>query len=101
ESHPLRHTPQQLRTFAATVEAAYATNGTSAIPTPLAPETPPPSRVTIADACTAFISNRESAGIARATLRKYRTFTEQLMAFAVSRGYVMLDQWQPGDVDQC
>jgi integrase len=89
------------RTFAATVEAAYATNGTSSIPTPSAPETPPPSRVTIADACTAFINNRESAEIAGATLRKYRTFTKQLMAFAVSRGYVMIDQWQPGDVDLC
>jgi hypothetical protein len=91
----------EARTFAAAVEAVHATNGTPSIATPAPPETVAPSRVTIADACSAFISNRESAEIAPATLRKYRTFTKQLMAFADSRGYVMIDQWQPGDVDRC
>ena len=32
------------------------------------------TRITIADACQIFITNRESAGLAPATLRKYRTF---------------------------
>jgi len=60
---------------------------------------PTKSRVTIADACKVFITNRESAGLAPATLRKYRTFTKQITAYADSRGYVMLDQFTPGDID--
>ena len=46
-----------------------------------------------------FLSNREGAKIAHATLRKYKTFTKQLTAFAESRGYVMLDQFASGDID--
>ena len=37
--------------------------------------------------------------IAHATLRKYKTFTKQLTAFADSRGYVMLDQFTSSDID--
>jgi len=33
------------------------------------------------------------------TFRKHKTFTKQLQAFADSRGYVMLDQFRPGDID--
>jgi hypothetical protein len=33
------------------------------------------------------------------TFRKYRTFTKQLQAFAGARGYVVLDQFRPGDID--
>jgi len=58
------------------------------------------SRVTIADACQIFITNRESAGLADATLRKYRTFTKQIGAYADRRGYVMLDQVTADDIDQ-
>jgi site-specific recombinase XerD len=32
-------------------------------------------------------------------LRKYRTFTKQLLAFAESRGYVMLDQFASADIN--
>jgi site-specific recombinase XerD len=46
-----------------------------------------------------FITNRESAGVAPATLRKYRTFTKQIAAYGESRGYVMLDQFTPADID--
>jgi integrase len=46
-----------------------------------------------------FLSNREGARIASSTLRKYRTFTNQLTAFADGLGYVMLDQLTSGDVD--
>lgn len=65
------------------------------------PETPPatPSRMPIADAVKIFLSNREGAKIASATLRKYRTFTNQLTAFADKKGYLLLDQLSPGDVD--
>ena len=41
----------------------------------------------------------KSAKIAPATLRKYRTFTKQLTAFAEQRGYVMLDQFRSADID--
>jgi integrase len=57
------------------------------------------SRVTVADACKVFITNRESTGLAPATLRKYGTFAKQITAYADSRGYVMLDQFTPGDID--
>lgn len=70
-------------------------------PTPAPPpvSTPVPGRITIADATKVFLSNREGAKIAHATLRKYKTFTKQLTAFADSRGYVMLDQFTSSDID--
>jgi integrase len=46
-----------------------------------------------------YLSNREAAHIEPATLRKYRTFTNRLTAFANSCGYVMLDQLSSGDID--
>lgn len=65
---------------------------------------PPPrlsrSCITLSDACAIFITNREAAGLAGATQRKYRTFTKQLAFFAVDRGYVMLDQFSARDIDQ-
>ncbi len=75
-----------------TDEAASATK-------PAPAEEPKPARITIADATEVFLSNREGAEIAPATLRKYRTFTKQLAAFAETRGYVMLDQFTSADVD--
>jgi hypothetical protein len=69
-----------------------------AAPAPDAPATP--ARITMADATTIFLRNRESAQIAPATLRKYRTFTKQLTAYADGRGYVMIDQFTPADADQ-
>jgi integrase len=57
------------------------------------------ARVTIADASKIFITNREAAGLAPATLRKYRTFTKQLGDYGDARGYVMLDQITVADVD--
>jgi integrase len=73
--------------------------------TPVTPPEPAPieamvaSRISIAEATKIFLANREGAKIAPATLRKYRTFTKQLIAFADSRGYVMLDQLGSGDID--
>ncbi len=70
---------------------------------PPAPEPPAPNpdagRVTIADAITAFITVREASKIAPSTLRKYKTFTKQLRAYADDKGYVMLDQFTSADVD--
>jgi hypothetical protein len=44
-----------------------------------------PDRITIADAAKVFLSNREGSKNARATLRKYKTFTKLLAAFADAR----------------
>jgi hypothetical protein len=56
------------------------------------------SRVTIAHAIEVFLANRE-ASVALPTFRKYKTFTNQLQAFADSLGYVMLAQFRPADID--
>ena len=58
-----------------------------------------PPRIAIADAIQVFLTHREGAKIAAATLRKYRTFTKQLADFAQARGYVMLDQFTSADID--
>jgi integrase len=62
--------------------------------------TPEKPRVTIPDAFAAFITNREAAGLAAPTLRKYRTFARQLGAYAETRGYVELAQFTPDDIDR-
>jgi integrase len=68
---------------------------------PVAPAAPSQKpTTTIAHACDVFVKNREAAGLASATLRKYRTFTKQLTAFADRCGYVMLDQFGPDDIDR-
>jgi integrase len=66
-----------------------------------ATSTPAPSatRITIADAMTAFLAIREGSKIAPSTLRKYRTFCHQLRAFADDIGYIMLDQFGAADID--
>lgn len=67
---------------------------------PVAPApSPEKARTTIVQACEAFVRSREAAGLAPATVRKYQTFTKQLTAFADGRGYVMLDQFGPDDID--
>jgi integrase len=68
-------------------------------PPPAPVEPPAPRPVTIAEATKVFLSNREGAAIAPATLRKYKTFTRQLTAFADARGYLVLDQFTSGDID--
>lgn len=65
-----------------------------------APEMPQEKpRVTLEAACEAYIANRQAAGLTRPTLRKYHTFAKQLRGFADGLGYVMLDQFTPGDID--
>jgi integrase/recombinase XerD len=81
-------------------ETADSWTGKPKLP-PAAPEpAPSKSRITIADACEIFITHRESAGLAPATVRKYRTFKKQITAYADSRGYVMLDQFTTDDIDR-
>src|ERR1700761_7967673 len=46
------------------------------------PEPAAMPRITIADAVKVFLTHREGAKIAGATLRKYRTFTNQLTAYS-------------------
>ncbi len=89
----------EARAYAAAIEAVGNWNGqpVAAVPAPDAPAAP--ARTTIADATSIFLRNRESAHIAPATLRKYRTFTKQLSEYADGRGYVMIDQFTPGDAD--
>jgi len=59
-----------------------------------------PKRITIIDATDAFIAKCQNRGIAVPTLRKYKTFTKQLRAYANTRGYVMLDQLTVADMDR-
>jgi len=88
----------EARTLVASWEAADAWNG-KIEPPPLPASPPSPNRVTIVDATKVFLDNREGAQIAPATLRKYRTFTNQLKAFADLRGYLLLDQFTSNDID--
>jgi integrase len=90
----------EARVYSAAIEAVGNWSGQ---PVPAAPEPDAPAapaRITIADATHIFLTNRESAQIAPATLRKYRTFTKQLTAYADGRGYVMIDQFTPADADR-
>jgi hypothetical protein len=90
----------EAKALVAAWEAADAWDGKPAAPpTPEPPEEAQPKRITIADAVRVFLTHREGAKIAPPTLRKYRTFTKQLTAFADSRGYVMLDQFTSADID--
>jgi len=66
---------------------------------PVPERAPERARATIADASRAFILNREAAGLALATLRKYRTFVKQFGDFAEKRGYIVLEQVTAADVD--
>jgi integrase len=67
---------------------------------------PPPKlekngkRVSIDDAIADFIAVRKNRDISLGTLKKYRTFTNQLQAYAASRGYIMLDQLDVSDMDR-
>ena len=87
------------------VAAAYEEAGSWTGRPVIVPAAPEPAqaekpRVTIAAACETFVTNRQAAGLTPATLRKYRTFVKQIGDFADSRGYVMLDQFTPDDIDR-
>jgi site-specific recombinase XerD len=69
-------------------------------PVPASAEAPKTSGITIRFATEAYLSNRAGRGIAAATLRKYKTFVNQLLAFATQKGYVLIDQIQITDMDE-
>jgi integrase len=80
-------------------EKAGSWTGKPAVLPPAPVAAPEKPRLTIADACKIFITNREAAGLEPATLRKYRTFAKQIRDYADGCGYVMLDQITPADID--
>jgi integrase len=86
------------RACAAALEATGSWDGKPIVGAPL-PEATPPPRITIVDAIKVYLSNREAANLAPASLRKYGVFTRKLQAFADSRGYVRLDQFTATDID--
>jgi integrase/recombinase XerC len=89
------------RQLAVRLEEVGSWTGQVTAPAPSsAPEAPrQQTRITIAAAVKVFLSSREGAKIARSTLRNYRSFTNQLTAFADRLGYLMLDQLTSGDID--
>lgn len=56
-------------------------------------------RWTLARATTAYLTLK-AIDTQSETSRKYRTLVNQLMAFANTKGYVMLDQFSPTDMDE-
>ena len=90
---------EEARAVAAALELSGCWDANLVAPPPAIPAPEQCGRVTLADAAAVFLTVREGEKIADATLRKYRTFIKQLLAFAGSRGYVMLDQLNPGDID--
>jgi integrase len=89
----------QAKALIAAWQAADSWDGKVALPPPEPAPASSQDRITIADAVKVFLSSREGSRIAPATLRKYKTFTKQLVAFADARGYVMLDQFASADID--
>jgi hypothetical protein len=89
----------EARAVASALELSECWDGKLISPPPATPEPEQAARMTIAEAAAVFLSLREGEQIAVATLRKYRTFTKQHLAFAESRGYLMLDQWNSADID--
>jgi integrase len=89
----------EARSYAAALEAAGSWDGKIAPTLPQPDPVARPQRTTVADAIKVYLSNREAANLAPASLRKCGVFTRKLQAFADSRGYVMLDQFTARDID--
>ncbi len=70
------------------------------IQTPPALPKNPEQHTTIAEATEAFLAKCPNRGIQPTTFAKYQTFTNQLKAFANSRGYVYVDQLTVADMDR-
>jgi integrase len=88
---------EDARAYVSALEGAGNWDGKIAPAVPKADEQTPP-RITVVDAIDVFLANRQ-ATVAHPTYRKHKTFAKQLQAFADSLGYVMLDQFRPGDID--
>lgn len=73
---------------------------------PISPPAPNPSEleitktsITILFATDAHLANRAARGIKPSSLSKYKTLVKQLRDYADQKGYVMIDQLQPTDMD--
>ena len=97
-----RTTWDEARAFATVFEIADACDAKapslSILQAPASTASSNAPRVTVVHAIEVFLANRE-ASVALPTYRKYKTFTNQLQAFADSLGYVTLDQFRPDDID--
>jgi integrase len=69
-------------------------------PTPTPEKESPPPDITIKTAIEAYLANRGNREIAHSTMRKYRTFTKQLLAYAEDKGYVNMKQLGPLQMDE-
>jgi integrase len=67
---------------------------------PKPPEAQPQQRTTIQDAVDAFYARAQGKEIVDSTLKKYRTFDRQLLAYATNRGLVYMDQLTIADADR-
>ncbi len=77
----------EAKALVASWETADAWDGKGEPAPPPPVPAPVPGRIAIADATKVFLSNREGAKIAHATLRKYKTFTKQADGFwGLTRG---------------
>ena len=90
---------EEARAVSAEWEKAGSWEGTPPAPPSMPVEKPLTARASLADAIKVFLAHREGAKITASTLRKYKTFTKQLTAFADTRGYVLLDQFTSDDID--
>ena len=77
-------------------EKAGSWNGQVTIADPL-PATITPRRVTVEHAVATFLAELHEA-IALSTHKKYRLLLTKFKEFSTTRGYVMIDQWEPSDV---
>lgn len=88
----------------AVIAAWEATGSWTALPSSVAalspePETVNDTRITVEEALQGFLLVREASGITAATLSKHRSFARQIRALAESRGYRLLEQFTPSDID--
>jgi integrase len=60
----------------------------------------PSAGTAIVDATEAFLAKCQNRGVVDATLRKYKTFVKQLIAYCESRGYLYVDQLSMHDMDR-
>jgi hypothetical protein len=86
------------RAVAATLERAGT--WTTQPPRPPESEEPRATRVTVQDACEAFLAKCKNRNIATNTLAKYRTFDNQLNAYCQQRGCIYIDQLAVTDMDR-
>ncbi len=85
------------------IVAAWDVSGSwkGASSTPAIPEEKTaPQRITIVEATDAFLAKCKNRGIQPTTYAKYKTFSNQVRAFAESKGYVYLDQLSVSDMDR-